>query len=286
MRRGLRIALAVTAIAGLAALGWAVLVEPRMLAVRQGEVAAPQWPAGHAPLRAALVADLHVGSLWNGTENLARVVAAVNAQAPDIVLLLGDFVTTGTLAGPFVAPDAIADVLAGLDAKLGVYAVLGNHDWDFDGPRVRRALEGAGIAVLEDEVALVTRPGGDFALAGVPDDTTRDPDVAATLSKVPAGARDGLPVIVVTHDPAVFADVPDSRVAATFAGHTHGGQVRLPLIGSPVTPGRAPSRWAFGHVVEGGRHLYVSGGVGTSILPLRFNMPPGVEIVTVRARTQ
>lgn len=266
-------------VVGVVLLGWAVIVEPQLLVVRQVDIQSPEWPSKQGPLKAALIADLHTGSLWNGPANTQRVVDAVNAEAPDIILLLGDYVSTTPLSGTFVPPEVTAEVLSGLVAPMGVFAVLGNHDWWLDGPRVRRALEQHGIVVLDDDVRIIRTAGGPFALVGIPDDTTRSPDVRRTVSAVP----DGLPSIVITHDPAVFDEIPAVGVAATFAGHTHGGQVNLPFVGALVVPGRAPNRWAHGHIEEDGRHMYVSAGVGTSILPIRFNMPPAVEIITLRS---
>jgi predicted MPP superfamily phosphohydrolase len=94
--------------------------------------------------------------------------------------------------------------------------------------------------------------------------------------------KDDAPVILMTHNPDVFPLVPE-RVALTLAGHTHGGQVRLPFVGAPVIPSRFGRRFAAGHVVEGGRHLFVATGVGTSILPVRFRVPPAVAVLTLVA---
>ena len=91
---------------------------------------------------------------------------------------------------------------------------------------------------------------------------------------------DAAPIVLLTHNPDVFPDV-HARVALTLAGHTHGGQVRLPIVGTPIVPSRFGARYASGHVVEGGRHLYVATGTGTSILPVRFRVPPSVVVLTV-----
>ena len=176
--------------------------------------------------------------------------------------------------GTFVEPEPIAEELRALRAPLGVYAVLGNHDWWFDGGRVARALGGAGLKVLENEAVKVESSGRAFWLGGVADLWTRRPDVPGTLRQVTSDD----PVVLFTHNPDIFPDVP-ARVSLTVAGHTHGGQVNLPLVGRPVVPSRFGQRYAMGHVVEGGRHLFVSGGVGTSIIPVRFRVPPEIVIL-------
>ena len=143
-----------------------------------------------------------------------------------------------------------------------MFGVLGNHDWWLDGPRVSAALASAGITMLEDSALAVA--DGRLWLAGVSDYREGAHDVARALRDVPGDA----PTIVFTHNPDVFPDVP-ARVTLTVAGHTHGGQVDLPLIGPPVVPSRYGRRYAEGHVIEDGRHLFVSPGTGTSILPAR-----------------
>jgi predicted MPP superfamily phosphohydrolase len=100
--------------------------------------------------------------------------------------------------------------------------------------------------------------------------------VAGTLARVPAGA----PVLVFTHNPDIFVDIPP-RVSLTLAGHTHGGQVYIPFIGRPIVPSHYGERFAIGHVVEGGRHLFVTPGLGTSIIPVRFLVPPEISVLTL-----
>ncbi|HYN86019.1 MAG TPA: metallophosphoesterase [Pyrinomonadaceae bacterium] len=255
---------------------WAFWLEPASLTVHRETLSVPRWRAEHAGLRVAVLTDLHVGSPHTGLEKLRRVVERTNAERPDLVVLLGDFVIQNVVGGEFVAPEQIAAELGRLRATHGVFAVLGNHDWWLDGARVTSALEGAGIVVLENRAARVEREGHGLWVAGVADLWTRTPHVEGALAQ----AGEGEPVILITHNPDLFPDVPE-RVSLTLAGHTHGGQVCLPLVGRPVVPSQFGERYAMGHVVEGGRHLYVSGGVGTSIIPVRFRVPPEVVILTL-----
>ena len=201
----------------------------------------------------------------------------VNGLEPDIVMLLGDYVIQGVLGGRFVPPEATARSLAALAPVHGTYAVLGNHDWWHDGGQVRRALESAGIAVLDDQAVRLELPDGPLWIAGLADDMTQSPNPRRVIRPLP---RDE-PVVAIAHDPAVFPDVPH-RVVVTLAGHTHGGQVYIPFYGAPVIPGRAPRRYAYGHIYEDDKDLYVSSGLGTSILPVRFNMPPEIAVITLR----
>ena len=276
MRRFVQV-LALLAVAGLLLAGWSVLIEPGRLVVRQVAFATDQWPGTHPPLRIAVLSDLHVGAPHVGIDKLRNIVATANAERPDLVLLLGDYVIQGVLGGHHVPPEPIAEALAGLRAPLGIVAILGNHDWWEDGERITTALTKAGIRVLEnDAVRLELGSGKGLWIAGLADDTTRRPDIHRTLARTDANS----PVLMLSHDPAPFAEMPD-RPLLTLSGHTHGGQVHLPLFGALLSPGRAPRRWAYGHIVENGRHLLVTGGIGTSILPIRFNMPPEIIVLTI-----
>lgn len=257
--------------------GWAFWLEPAGLRNEDHAIALSGWPAACDGLRVAVLADIHTGSPWNGIGKLAEIVALANRAQPDLVLLAGDFVIHDVVGGSFVSPEASAAVLADLSAPMGVWAVLGNHDWWLDGPRVQRALESAGIGVLEDASVRVGSGRCSIRIAGISDFWEQPHDVERALGDVPEAA----PVIAFTHNPDVFPEVPE-RVAITFAGHTHGGQVYLPGIGRPIVPSNYGERFAIGHVVEGGRHLFVSSGLGTSILPVRFLVPPEVSVVELR----
>jgi len=221
--------------------------------------------------------DVHTGAPHVGVDKLRLLVADVNRASPDVVVLLGDYVIHGVVGGRFVEPETTAEVLGALRAPGGVVAVLGNHDWWYDGGRVRRALESRGIVVLENEAVRIVHGGHPFRVAGLADLWTRQPDIKGTLAGLPPGD----PVLLLAHNPDVFPEVP-ARVALTLAAHTHGGQVRLPPFPAPLVPSRYGSRYAAGHVIEGGRHLFVTTGVGTSILPVRFAVPPEVVIVVLR----
>lgn len=261
----------------LTALGlWAFWIEPSRLTVHRETLRIPRWHSEHENLKVAVLTDLHVGSPHTGLDKLRRVVERTNAERPDVIVLLGDYVIQGVWGGEFVGPEESAGELRSLRAPHGVFAVLGNHDWWLDGERVATALKGAGITVLENEAVRVERDGRAFWVAGLADLWTRKPDPAGVLQKIISDD----PVIYITHNPDIFPEVPE-RVSLTLAGHTHGGQVNLPFIGRPIVPSKFDQRYAMGHVVEGGRHLYVSGGVGTSIYPVRFRVPPEVVVLTL-----
>ncbi len=253
---------------------WAFWWEPRRLVTRVETISLPCWTSD--PLLLGIVSDLHIGSPGTGIRQLERVVETLNAGRPDAVLLLGDFVIQGVVGGRFISPEMVAEQLGKLQAPLGVYAVLGNHDWWLDAPRVARALKGAGIPVLDDE-AVGLRVDSGVWLAGISDFWEGKHDVDRALSRI---AGDG-PIVAMTHNPDVFPAVP-ARVCLTVAGHTHGGQVALPVIGRPVVPSRYGQRYAAGHIDEDGRHMFVTSGVGNSIAPVRFRVPPEVLLLRIQ----
>jgi predicted MPP superfamily phosphohydrolase len=262
------------------AFAWALWVEPRRLVVSRAELELPRWPRPLAGLRVALISDLHIGSPFWDLEALSRLVERTNAEGAELVLLAGDYQINGVRGGRFVPPEPIAERLAALKAPLGVFAVLGNHDWWNDGERTRKAFAARGITVLEESAQRLERAGATFYLAGLADQLTRPSNPRAVLSALPEDA----PALVLVHEPDVFEAFPREGLSPTLtlAGHTHGGQVWLPLLGRPIVPSRFGARYACGHVVEGGRHLFVTSGVGTSIYPIRLFVPPEIAVLTLR----
>lgn len=253
---------------------------------------------------------MHACWPWMSVERIREIVARTNALEADIVLLPGDFVVGDRMAkfSKFVAHDDWARELARLSAPLGRHAVLGNHDWWEDIAVQRRrsgpvaagvALERAGIPVYENDAVRLSKDGHAFWLAGLGDQWAFWPkrenylkfkqrgkvdyegvdDLGGTLAKV----SDDAPVILMAHEPDIFAVVPD-RVALTISGHTHGGQVNLAGY-TPIVPSKFGSRYVYGHIVEAQRDLIVSGGLGLSSLPIRFGRPPEIVVIELGGGT-
>lgn len=285
--RGRRIFLA-WSLAGLAAVGWglgvwAFMVEPNTLTVRHVTVESAQWRG--PPLRIGIISDTHVAAPHVDVARIRRLVARMNAEGPDVVVLLGDYAGGHEPAAVRAAPETSeilqgVEAFGGLTSPLGTWGVLGNHDSWFDDAAIAGALRRAGVRVLDNTAGRVERPGSPFWFAGLADmhSPREPPRVAATLRQV----GDAAPVIVLTHWPDPFAEVPP-RAALTLAGHTHCGQVVFPVIGRLVHASEASRRWPCGLYEEGGRKLFVTGGVGVSILPVRFRAPPEIVVLTIRA---
>jgi uncharacterized protein len=264
------------AAAAAAALGaYSLWFEPRRLVVRRVELVLPAWPAALDGLRVGVMTDLHAGMPHAGLDAVGRAADTLQAEQPDLICLLGDFIDRRALfAGPIDA-QLLAERLTALSAPRGVVAVLGNHDWYAGARRIAAALFEIGIPVLEDDAQ---RAGDGLWIAGVGDFRVRGANVSRALARVPADDA----VVLLSHDPDVFPIVP-ARVALTLSGHTHGGQVGIPYLRRPFIPSHYGERYVQGHVVEGGRHLYVTTGLGTSGIPVRLLRPPEVVILTLRA---
>jgi uncharacterized protein len=279
-----------------AGLTYSVAVEPRLfLDVTRYRVRPLGWPQGLS-LRIAIITDLHACEPWMPFSRIRAIARAVNALSPDLVALLGDY-SAGTrlVTGP-VPPQQWAEALSVLTAPLGVHAIFGNHDVGHgalvgDAPdgaeAARRALAQMGAHVYENDARRFEKDGHGFWLLGlgdqipirVADDDWRNlDDLDGTLARV----ADDAPAILLAHEPFIFPRVPP-RVALTLCGHTHGGQVDLPLLGPVAATLRWPKEWVYGHWAEGGRHLVVSAGLGESVLPMRFRRPPEIVEVTVEA---
>ena len=254
------------------------------IAITRHALTPPGWPAG-LRLRIAVLADLHAGAPLMTLARVAGIVAATNALEADLIVLLGDYGPVSLLVRHPYAPAEVTAILGGLRAPLGVFAIAGNHDWWEDDaamarrsgrPEWMRAMASHGLTPLQNEVRRF--PQG-FWLAGIDSQVAFRNGGADDLPGTLARITDDAPVILLAHEPDIFARMP-GRVALTLCGHTHGGQVRL-FGYSPRVPSRYGNRYAYGRVTEHGREMIVSGGLGTTKIPVRFGMPPEIVEVTL-----
>lgn len=259
--------------------GWAFFWEPSRLTEKQYTLDLPGWSAKCSPYRVAVVSDIHAGAPYIGLEKIDLMVSMILKQKPDMVLLPGDFVIQEVFGGSFIAPEDLAQRLKPLLLQTKVYAVLGNHDAWLDSKRVQAAFENAGIPVLEDRAIAIAKNQCQFWLVGLSDYTEGRLEYHEAFSMVPADA----PTLAFTHNPDVFPDLSRARFSLLIAGHTHGGQVKLPWLGRAVVPSKYGERYAIGHVEESHRHLFVTPGIGTSILPVRFGVPPEISYLRLQS---
>jgi predicted MPP superfamily phosphohydrolase len=259
---------------------YATFIEPNQLTIRRVEIVSEHWQG--APLTIAALSDTHVGSPHVDAARMGRIVGRVNGLRPDLVVLLGDYVG-GHEPEVEHTPREQSEILGGvatfaaLEAPLGVVAVLGNHDSWYNRQSITTALQEAGVAALWNRNVVIEREGGAIVVAGLADLWTGEPSYAEAID----GAPEGADTIVLSHSPDVFPDIPEGP-ALILAGHGHCGQVTIPLIGRPIVPLNNP-RYACHLTEEAGKTMYVTGGIGTSILPVRFLNPPEIVLITIRS---
>lgn len=242
-----------------------------------------------------MIGDIHAGSNSIDEAKLRRIVELTNEHSPELVVMLGDYVSEATardadgnrmLRMPIAV---IAENLKGIRATYGVFAVMGNHDrWRMT-PNIGDALKGIGYRVLDHEIATIERNGRPLRIFGMKDHLSL-PDpwtvTSANAKRIVEASGDG-DMIVLQHSPDMLGVIsgmlsisPDLRLM--LAAHTHGGQVRFPLIGAPIVPSNYGQKYLRGHIRENNVDMYVTSGIGTSILPFRFLVPPEIVVLTLR----
>ncbi len=271
---------------------YAGVIEPVFrLVVTRYDFLPPHWPDDF-PLKIVVVSDIHACEPWMSAARIRAIAERANSLSPDLIVMLGDYnAGHDFVAGP-VMPDAWGEALSVLKAPLGVYSVLGNHDW-WHGPLMsmhengassaRRGLAKAGIRVLENQAVRLVKDGNPFWLLGLGDQMAHgvdgpnywgNDDLKGTIGKV----TDAGPMILLAHEPYIIRKVPEN-VSLTLCGHTHGGQVNLPFLPPNLLYRRFRNSPVYGHVVDGSRHMIISAGLGASHAPVRFLRPP--EIVEI-----
>ena len=258
---------------GCLAIGYMYSVAIRDPVVRRVTVEMPDWPAGAPPLHVALLADLHVGGPDMPPSRVRRIVREVNSLGPALVLLAGDFTSDKRLMTKHYGGSEAIAPLAGLKAPLGGVAVLGNHDhWRGLGDIVP-SLRAAHVRVLDNNAMTI----GPLDLGGVDDAFTGHDDVAATvrsMRRLP-GAK-----ILLSHSPDIVPAAPPD-ISLILAGHTHCGQIRLPLIGAVSYVSRYGAHFACGLSRDGPKRVVTTAGLGTSVLPLRLGAVPDLWLLTL-----
>ena len=262
---------------------YATQIEPEWLEVRQVDALLPELSPIHEGLKLVQLTDLHLGPVVSPAY-LQRVVKIANAQFPDIVVLTGDFVTHSADYGR-----GVAEILAALEPTYGCFAVLGNHDVWTDADFIAECLTEAGITVLRNSRVRLTPRGSALWLLGIEDSGAlactaqglepfpwreQQAAMARMLQDIPADeAR-----VLLVHNPDFVELLPEGRLDLVLAGHTHGGQVRLPGIGAPIVPSCHGQKYVAGWT-PGPPPVYVSRGVGLIAPAVRLNCRPELAVL-------
>jgi len=254
-----------------AAVGTALSLHQRPR-VREREIEIEGLPEAFDGYRIAQISDLHCGPFASG-QRVERWVAATNRLEPDLVAVTGDLIASGS---DYIS--VVARALGGLRARDGAFAAMGNHDYFGDGEAMVSALEGAGLTVLRNRGVELRRGAGAIWLAGVDDTWTKRHDVGRALAARPAG----MPAVLLAHDPVLFPAAAERGVDLVLSGHTHGGQVAVPLLARRLNLARLMTRFTTDVYRSGSTTLYVNRGLGTTGPPVRLAVAPEIAVLTLR----
>lgn len=268
--------LALLGLAAGAAVIYARFIEPHRLIVESVPLTLPRLPHAFNHYRIAHISDIHLGG-WMTSRRLLNVVEMVNAERPDLVVITGDFIEKFANH----AADELRGPLQQLRPVDGVVAVMGNHDYRYGVPGLRRILRECGVIELSNAVHSLRRGDAQLHIAGLDDQAWHEACLDAILDQLPpTGAA-----ILLAHEPD-FANVAAAtgRFDLQLSGHTHGGQVRLPLLGMPVLPSYGV-RYPSGQYQVGSMIHYTNRGLGMITPYLRFNARPEITLLTLMAGT-
>jgi predicted MPP superfamily phosphohydrolase len=252
-------------------------IEPHELSIERLDIFLPRLTPEFDGFKIALMSDLHYGAYIE--QLIQSAVDQASKAVVDVALLTGDFVSWHHDHGVRGARDAAGcgRVLSGLRTRFGLFGVLGNHDYAPRAEIVSEPLQAMGIRVLNNVAIPIERNNSRIWIAGVDDALEGTPDIGAALSKTPKSE----PTILLAHEPDFADEVLEYPVDLQLSGHSHGGQVRFPLIGAPVLP-RMGEKYAMGLYRVGKMQLYTNRGLGMIGPRIRFNCPPELTLLTLR----
>lgn len=241
-------------------------IEPNLFVTNHEKMYLPNYQNEHNGLKIAVLSDLHIGTANVKLSKIEKIVEKVNNENPDIVFILGDF-DAMSIINSNIPIEKIANVLNNFNAPLGVYAVLGNHDYEPINV-VTNLLNKTNIVLLENEKKSINYNNKNLQIIGFKDLW----HCYLSPNDIIGKTKPDESTIVLMHNPDTFPEI-NKKISLCLAGHTHGGEVFIPFLGSPFVPSEYHQRYRKGYVIENNKHLYVSGGIGTLSRMRAFNLP-------------
>ncbi len=241
---------------------YSVFIEPNLLHIKHLTIKSEEVPN----IRVVFVSDFHLSKLAKG--RLEKIIKTVNRQNADIIISGGDYVINHS-AKFSMDMEYVGSRLATMQSKYGFYTVLGNHDYHKDSRYIKRSFKKHGIKILENSNEKIDIEGSPLYIAGISDMQTTKID----LNKALFGTKK--PIILVSHSPDI-TPLAKSRVNLILSGHTHGGQIRVPFYGAVIVPSKYGKRYEAGYKENS---VYISYGLGTSIIKARFNCMPEIVVI-------
>ncbi len=253
---------------------WGIVIEPYcLLDIDKRKVELETWDSNLNGFKIAVIGDFHASAGAFEMARIQRAVEETNAQKPDVILIIGDFVN-----GKFYSTNAdvktYSKVLSKLSAPYGVYGIFGNHDAKLGIKAVMEIIKRTNIKMLSDSGVEISTPKGKFYIAGLSDYYSDN----YSYGKAFRNTTKGFPIILMAHSPSLFYEIP-KEATLTVVGHTHGGQIRLPYIGAVFSNSAMGREFSDGLITKNGKTIYITRGLGTSRVPVRFFCPPQISIL-------
>lgn len=254
----------------------AYFIEPNILIEKNKTLYLPNWNKELNGLRIAVVSDLHIGTKNAKIKELEKIIEKVNQKNPDLIFILGDY--DALYINKNYTPQEVSNLLKNFKSKYSVISILGNHDYR-PAEIVKNCLKNTNIILLENESIYLTIRNQRLKVTGLKDfwhfPKTKPEEIIGKIDS---------PTIVLSHNPDLFTKIPKG-VSLTLSGHTHGGEIILPCLGSPFVPSEFGQRYNKGYIIENGKHLFVSSGFATTS-NFRFLNPPEIVFLTLYSETK
>lgn len=255
----------------------ALLIEPNIFLSTPQQLDIPNWNKDLNEFKIVLISDIHLETRFVDMKKLNEIVNVTNKNNPDLIVICGDLDTKAIKHTKYTTTE-VANSLKNLKSKYGTYAVMGNHDYEHK-EAVYEIYEKANVKLLKNQDDYINVNNNKIRIVGLEDIWFKKSDPQKIIGK----DNKNIPTIVLAHNPDYFPQIPNN-VSITLCGHTHGGEIVFPFVGAFFVPSKYGNRYRSGHIIENGKHLFVSRGIATLGFG-RFLSPAEINILDIHAET-